>query len=87
MPDNSLAAGHSQNKLHRAPPGGLLISGKLHYRGVKPYTKRKVKMENFSVGLVLTGVGWVSGLKGKNRGFTSTCWNQDKIRTMEKMFC
>ncbi len=44
-------------------------------------------MENFSVGLVLTGVGWVSGLKGKNRGFTSTCWNQDKIRTMEKMFC
>jgi hypothetical protein len=45
------------------------MSGKPHYWGVKPYTKRKVKMENFSVGLVLTSVGWVSSLKGKNQRF------------------
>jgi hypothetical protein len=49
MPENTLTAGHSQNKLPWAPPGGLLISGKPHYWGVKPYTKRKVKKWRTSV--------------------------------------
>lgn len=74
MPDNSLTAGHSQNKLPGLHLGGCLFQESRITGGVKPYTKRKVKMENFSVGVVLISVGWVSGLKGKNRRFRARFW-------------